>query len=82
MFYKAKAVKPLPEYSLSVRFSTGEIRKYNVKSLFEKWEQFKALAVIQDLFEQIKADTGGYGVSRNDDMDLSCNELYENGVKV
>ncbi|WP_199647569.1 DUF2442 domain-containing protein [Peptoclostridium sp. AF21-18] len=27
----------------------------------------------------MKIDTGGYGIIWNDDIDLSCNELYENG---
>jgi hypothetical protein len=28
------------------------------------------------LFEQVKVDSGGFGISWNDDIDLSCNELY------
>lgn len=43
---------------------------------------FKALTSIQGLFEQVKVDAGGYGISWNDEIDLSCNELYENGERV
>jgi hypothetical protein len=71
---------PLPDYnSLLVDFATGEKKKYNVKPLFDKWESFKALLLVQRLFEQVKVDVGGYGISWNDNIDLSCNELYENG---
>ena len=31
------------------------------------------------LFEQVKVDAGGYGISWNDEIDLSCDELYHNG---
>ena len=37
---------------------------------------------IPGLFEQVKVDSGGYGISWNDELDLSCNELYYNGVTV
>jgi hypothetical protein len=78
MFYKVQNVKPLPEYRLLVEFANGEKKQYNVKPLFDKWEPFKALADTKGLFEQVKVDAGGYGISWNDDIDLSCNELYEN----
>ena len=80
MFYKVKEVRPLPDYNLLINFATGEEKQYNVKPLFDKWESFKALVVTKGLFEQVRVDTGGYGISWNDDIDLSCNELYENGA--
>ncbi|MDR0220974.1 MAG: DUF2442 domain-containing protein [Lachnospiraceae bacterium] len=80
MFKKVQAVKPLPEYNLLVQFQNGEQKRYNVRPLFDKWEPFKALALTSGLFEQVKVDVGGYGVSWNDEVDLSCDELYYNGV--
>ncbi len=50
--------------------------------MFEKWDAFKALSSVKGLFEQVKVDTGGYGISWNDDIDLSCNELWENGMPI
>ena len=82
MFNKVQAVKPLPEYGLLVLFASGEEKRYNVKPLFDKWEPFKALAATKGLFEQVKVDAGGYGISWNDAIDLSCNELYENGARL
>lgn len=80
MFYKVQDVKPLEKYKLLVTFQNGEIKEYDVKPLFDKWQAFKDLAYINGLFQQVKVDVGGYGISWNDDIDLSCDELYYNGV--
>ena len=80
MFYKVSEVMPLPDYRLLVSFATGEKKQYNVKQLFDRWEPFKALLITEGLFKQVRVDTGGYGVSWNDDIDISCNELYVNGT--
>jgi hypothetical protein len=31
--------------------------------------------------EQVRVDTGGFGISWNDEIDLSCDELYDNGIE-
>ena len=80
MFNKVKAVQPLPQYHLLVDFVTGERRIYDVASLFDKWEVFRSLTRTAGLFEQVKVDAGGYGISWNDEIDLSCDELYHNGI--
>ncbi|MDR1001530.1 MAG: DUF2442 domain-containing protein [Clostridiales bacterium] len=82
MFHKVKTVKPLPGYLLAVSFENDEQKQYDVKPLFDKWDAFKALALVKNLFEQVQVDVGGYGVSWNDDIDLSCDELYNNGCKI
>ncbi len=82
MFHKVKAVRPLPEYTLLVEFRAGERKRYPVLPLLRKFDAFRALTQIKGLFEQVKVDAGGYGVSWNDEIDLSCNELYENGIRI
>lgn len=82
MFNKVKCVEPLENFMLLVKFENGEVKNYDVKPLFEKWEVFKALSSINGLFEQVKVDAGGYGISWNDDLDLSCDTLYDCGVEV
>lgn len=52
MFYKIKDVQPLPAYNLLVSLNTGERKQYNVAPLFEKWDVFKTLATVKDLFEK------------------------------
>lgn len=79
MFHKVKNVSPLPDYKLSVQFSEGITKIYDVKPLFAKWKPFLALKNT-DLFFSVYVDTGGYGICWNDDVDLSCDELFENGI--
>lgn len=79
MFYKIKCVKPLENYTLQVTFQNNVIKYYTINNLLEKWNIFKKLIIIDGLFEQVKVDAGGYGISWNNEIDLSCNELWENG---
>lgn len=78
MFHKIKNVKPLKNYILEVIFQDDICKYYDVSCLFNKWQVFKKLTT-DGLFQQVKVDQGGYGVSWNDEIDLSCDELWENG---
>jgi hypothetical protein len=82
MFHKVKAVNALPDYRLSVQFAEGVTKIYDVKPLFAKWKPFKALENAPELFSGVEVDVGGYGIIWNDDLDLSCDELFENGETV
>ena len=82
MFHKIKDVNPMPDYHLSVQFSEGVTKVYDVKPLFGKIEAFKVLENNPALFADVTVDVGGYGVVWNDDLDLSCDELFENGSTV
>jgi hypothetical protein len=82
VFNKVKEVQPLPDYGLLVSFITGEKKRYDVKPLFDKWEPFKALVFTRGLFEQVIVDVGGFGIRWNDNIDLSCDELYVNGTTI
>jgi hypothetical protein len=79
MFHKIKTVNALPDYKLSVQFVEGITKIYDVKPLFDKWVVFKELRDKPDLFTSVEVDTGGYGIVWNDDIDLSCDELFANG---
>lgn len=82
MFHKIKAVNALPDYRLSVQFAEGVTKIYDVKPLFDKWPPFSSLKNLPELFSDVEVDVGGYGVIWNDDLDLSCDELFENGETV
>lgn len=79
MFHKVKTVSPLPDYQLLVIFSEGVTKRYDVKPLFQTLPVFLDLQNIPFLFEQVVVDASGYGISWNDDLDLACDELWENG---
>ena len=78
MFHKVKDVTALSDYRLMVQFSEGVAKYYDVKQLFDKWPDFRVLEKEIE-FAEVAVDTGGYGVVWNDDLDISCNELWENG---
>lgn len=79
MFSKVEEVYPLPDMELSVLFANGTAKTYDVKPLTGRLQTFKALED-EDLFNGVAVDEGGYGVIWNDELDLSCGELWENGV--
>lgn len=82
MFHKVKSVTPLPDYVLLVSFTEGIQKTYDLKPLFDRLPVFQDLKNINGLYEQVQVDAGGYGISWNDDLDLACDELWENGVSI
>ena len=82
MFHKVKEVKAIEDFKLQVCFDDKTVKIYDVVPLFDKWNLFEALRDNKDLFCSVKVDVGGYGVRWNDEIDLSCNELWENGASV
>lgn len=82
MFHKIKNVAALPDYRLSVQFSEGVTKIYDVQPLFEKLPVFAALKDDVRTFYSVSVDIGGYGIVWNDELDLSCDELWEHGTQV
>ena len=82
MFHKVKTVSVIPDYWLSVRFAEGVTKIYDLRPLFEKWPAFNDLKNDDTLLYDVKVETGGYGIVWNDDIDLSCDELFENGETI
>ena len=81
MFHKIKNVTALNDYKLSVQFSEGVTKKYDVKPLFKRFKIFNKLKDNQ-LFNNVHVGPGGYGIIWDDEIDLSCDELYDNGTTV
>lgn len=82
MFHKIKSVAPLSDYILSVQFSEGVTKHYDLKPLFAKYSMFIPLEEHPELYYSVSVDVGGYGIVWNDDIDIACDELYYNGVTV
>ncbi len=82
MFHKVKAVSVLSGYRLSVQFAEGITKIYDLNPLFDKWIIFNNLKNNPNLLYEVEVDAGGYGIVWNDDIDISCDELYENGKTV
>ena len=82
MFHKIKSVSPLPDFRLSVQFSEGVTKLYDVKPLFTKLPVYQDLRDDPAEFGRVTVDVGGYGIIWGDELDLSCDELWEHGEQV
>lgn len=81
IFHKVNSVSPLKNYELSVHFWDGTTKIYDVKPWFKKNAVFKTLKK-NHLFNEVHVDGLGYGISWNDDVDLSCNTLWYGGKTI
>ncbi len=71
-------VEPLAGAELRVRFDNGVEKLYDSRPLFGL-PQFRLLAT-PAFFRAVQVDPGGYGISWNDNMDLSGYELWVRGT--
>ena len=78
MFHKVKSVTPRENYLLDVQFAEGVTKKYDLKPLFNKYPMFLPLQGNHELYYSVEVDVGGYGIIWNDDIDISCDELFFN----
>lgn len=81
MFHKVKNVTPLQDFKLSIQFAEGITKIYDMKKLIENNKIFADLKNI-NLFNSVEVDIGGYGIIWNEDIDISCDELFENSEKI
>ena len=82
MFHKLNSVKPLGGFVLRAQFENGAVKLYDIKKLAERWPMFQPLTENPELFAAVRVDVGGYAVVWNDELDISCDELYANGVVI
>ena len=64
------------------KFNDGKIVSYNVKQLYKRFPIFNELESNSLLFNNGKIAPGGCGVIFNDEIDIACEELYENGTLI
>lgn len=74
-----KDVEIRNEYIIICEFKNGTIKIYDLKPLFKKIKIFNKLKENEELFQKVKVNEGGYGISWNDEIDLSAEEIWENG---
>jgi hypothetical protein len=64
---------------LTIRFENGVEKSYDLQQLAE-YERFVPLFRDPSFVKSVQVDPGGYGVSWNENMDLSEYELWTHGV--
>lgn len=77
MVPRIRQVQTSDDYVLHVTFENGITKLYDIKPRLND-ERFKNLRD-RGLFESVQVDKGGFGVSWDDDIDLSENELWTEG---
>jgi hypothetical protein len=77
---KIRSVAPLADGRLLVCFKNGGEKIYNCKPLMTK-PQFSPLKNPAFL-RSVRVDSGGYGISWNDNTDLREYELWTNGQPI
>jgi len=77
---KILSVQTLENKKLLVKFVNGVEKIYDCTQLLNL-EMFQILKN-EALFKSVKVDLGGFGISWNDDADLSEYELWTNSVEV
>lgn len=80
MTHEIKSVTTLPDFKLYVQFGEGVIKLYDLKPLFERIPAFQYLRDNPAEFGRVCVEVGGQGIVWKDDLDLSCDELWENGI--
>jgi hypothetical protein len=77
---RISSVEVAGSLELLVMFDDGSKRVYDCRPLLHR-EGFDLLRT-EAFFRAVRVDAGGYGVSWNDDIDLSEHELWTNGKPV
>lgn len=80
MFHKAIELRFLEGTALEVLFQSGEVKRYDMRMLFPKYPQLKALED-RALFLSGKL-MGPYGIIWNDELDVETETVYEDGETV
>ena len=75
---RIEEVKPLPRRHLVVTFRNGVAKLFDCNPLLGD----PTFAPLRDdsLFRAVRVDTGGYGVSWTDGIDLSESEIWPKGI--
>ena len=74
-------IKTLKNLQFEATFADGEVVLFDIKDLFEKYPVFRQLEN-ELLFNKLQIDGVGYGVSWNDELDLSSEGIYARGKHV
>ena len=80
MFHKAINLEFKEGTTLEVTFQNGDVKRYDMSTLFNKYPQLRALED-RDLFLSGKL-VGMLGIIWNDDLDISVESIYECGELV
>lgn len=82
VFHKIKSIGLVGETTLIAQFEDGICKEYDVKQIIKKFPSFEKLINDRELFKKVHVEGSGFGIVWNDEFDLSCNEIWDNGTSV
>lgn len=82
MMHKIISIKTKDNLVIEATFFDGTVKEYNVRNIFSVYPLMKELENNNILFKGVQIDSGGYGISWNDDLDLESETIWEDGVKI
>ena len=80
MAHRVQSVSMIDQNILQAMFIGGEVIQYDLRKMLSILPQFQEIINDPSLASKVHADTGGYGVSWNDDLDLDSETIWEDGV--
>ena len=81
VFHRIQSVSVVEPFRLRAIFVDGTAKEYDLR----RWEhrpEFSLLFRHPALHKTVRIEPGGYGISWNDHIDLSAEEIYGNGIDV
>lgn len=82
MMHKIVSIKTKDNLVIEATFFDGTVKEYNVRNIFPVYPLMKELENNNILFKGVQIDSGGYGISWNDDLDLESETIWEDGVEI
>ena len=82
VFHKVKSIGILNDTNLIAQFEDGVCKTYDMNQLLVKFPTYGDLLSNKELFRKVHVEGSGFGVVWDDDFDLSCNEIWDNGKLV
>lgn len=82
LHHKIKSVVPLNDFKLLVHFKEGITKIFDVSSLFDSYPMFKYFIDHPEEFFGVIVDVGDCGIIWNEDLDLDCTMLWDDGKTI
>jgi len=74
-----KSIKTKDNLVIEAIFYSGEVKEFDVSSLFDRHPEYKVLQTDSELWHSAKLFPQGSGVYFNDNLDLTVEEIWNNG---
>ena len=81
VFHRIQSITVVEPFRLRAVFADGAVKEYDL----HRWEHHPAFSLLfrhPALQTAVQVEPGGYGISWNDHIDISAEEIYGNGIDV